>query len=88
MFEIVAIRVVSAFASHPSDIQAVKLANGKILSVPEIVLAIRIGQNFFYTTSYNSHAYVEAVTSTTGRSYIRTKANSTTSDNLLNLPKF
>lgn len=88
MSEIIAIRVSSPYASHPSDIVAVKLSNGNILSTQEVILEINYGKEFFYTTSYNSHAYVEAVVSATGRSYIRTKANTTTSDNLLNLPRF
>lgn len=87
MFEIVAIKKPS-FTYHTSEIQAVKLKNGETLSVQEVIFAISAGQSFFYTTTCNSRAYVEVVTPLIGKQYIRTKSNTTTSDNLLNLPKF
>ncbi|MGW7932138.1 DUF3892 domain-containing protein [Staphylococcus xylosus] len=43
---------------------------------------------YYYTTSANSKASVEAVYPKNRKPYIRTIANGTESDNLLSLPRF
>lgn len=87
-FEIVAIRTKYSFSTTTSDITDVRLSNGVIENVDDVVVYIDSGIEYFYTTSYYTKASVETVHPYAGKPYIRTKANSTTKDNLLNLPRF
>lgn len=69
-------------------IEAVMISNGMVLTIPEVIDAIdNLHHEFFYTTFWNAQTPVEVVDSVDGK-YIRTKANHSTSDNLLSLPKF
>ncbi|MCH5385246.1 DUF3892 domain-containing protein [Limosilactobacillus reuteri] len=86
--QIVAVRIKDIFALKPSDITDVKLLDGSIESVQSVVKYIDSGSVYFYTTSWNSRAEVETVHPDFRDPYIRTKANYTTADNLLSLPKF
>lgn len=87
-YQIIAVRTKDIFAFKPSDITDVKLSNGSTESVQAVVKYIDSGVEYFYTTSWTSKAEVESVHPDSRAPYIRTKANYTTADNLLNLPKF
>jgi hypothetical protein len=87
-YEIVAVRINGYFADSTDKITHVKLSDGTVESVSQVVSYIDSGMDYFYTESYYSRAQVESVHPTYGSAYIRTKRNSTGADNLLNLPKF
>ena len=87
-YQIVAVRTKDPFSSKPADITDVKLSDGAVESVSLVVKYIDLGLKYFYTTSWSSKAEVESVHPDFRDPYIRTKANYTTTDNLLSLPKF
>jgi len=66
----------------------VKLSSGVIETVTDVVRYIDSSFEYYYTSAYGSKALVESVHPTGRPAYIRTKANSTTRDNLLSLPRF
>lgn len=87
-FEIVAVSTKSSYASSESDIEKVRLSGGTIESVSEVVRYIDSGYEYYFTSSQGRRTDVETVHPSYSDPYIRTKANQTTSDNLLNLPRF
>lgn len=82
------IRTSDDYATETDKITHVKLNNGKIESVTQVVFFLDMNIDYYYTTSSNSKALVESVHPQNGLPYIRTKANHTTKDNLLSLPRF
>lgn len=78
----------SSYASKESDIEKVKLSGGTVESVTEVVKFIDKGYEYYFTSSQGHRTGVETVHPSYSDPYIRTKANQTTSDNLLSLPKF
>ncbi|MFB4159271.1 DUF3892 domain-containing protein [Geomicrobium sp. JSM 1781026] len=87
--EITHIRVSDENAQSTERIVQVRLRNSEEPTTEKVVHDIRNeNDSYFYTTSSSTKAEVEAVPSSTGRYYIRTKKNETTKDNLLMLPKF
>lgn len=82
------IRVSESFPTSTERITEVKLSDGTIETVAQVIRYLEIPCDYFYTTSGGSKAYVEAVHPVNRNSYIRTKGDSTTSDNLLSLPRF
>ena len=88
-YQITHVRVSDDNATSVEKITHVQLNDGTPFTVSQIVKFIDKGHDFFYTHGYFlSKALVEAVHPTNRDPYIRTKANSTTNDNLLNLPRF
>lgn len=87
-FEIIAIKTKYSFSTSTSDITEIKLSGGVIETIEDAVRYIDTGMEYFYTTSYYTKAIVETVHPYNGKPYIRTKANNTTQDNLLSLPRF
>lgn len=89
-YQITHVRISDNNATSVEKITDVKLSDGTPFTVSQIVNFIDQGHNFFYTHGYYqpSKAFVEAVHPSNRDPYIRTKANSTTSDNLLSLPRF
>lgn len=67
-------------------ITKVKLVSGETYFVAGIVSRLKKGDTFFYTLESGYRGYVEYVNSS--HPYIRTKADNSTVDNLLNLPRF
>lgn len=87
-YRITHVRLSSNYASSTDKITHVKLDGGTVETVEQVVKYLDMNMDYYYTTSSYSRATVEAVHPTYGTPYIRTKANNTISDNLLNLPKF
>ena len=72
---------------HQQRLTEVKSSEGKVYTVRQVAIMINLGIEVFYTTAWNSHAFVEVVNNGDTQ-YIRTKGNRTTADNLLSLPRF
>jgi len=82
------VRVSEYNPTSTDKITDVKLSQGTSESVSQVVRYLDSGAEYYYTTSTNSRALVETVHPDYKPAYIRTKANRTTKDNLLNLPRF
>ncbi len=87
-YHITHIRTSENNATTTDKITRVKLEGGTEETVEQVVKYLDAKMEYYYTTSNNSKALVESVHPTHGQPYIRTKANHTTKDNLLNLPRF
>ena len=87
-YNIVAIRTKYSFSDTADDIIAVKLDFGYFESVPNVVSSIDFGSTYYYTDNLGIKSEVKSVHPQYGAPYIRTKANYTTKDNLLSLPRF
>jgi hypothetical protein len=87
-YQITHIRLSSSSSTSSEHITHIKLSGGIEETREQAVRFIDSGQEYYYTSSSNSKAIVETVHPTGRAAYIRTKGNSTTSDNLLSLPKF
>lgn len=87
-YEIVKVSLKSVFSPSESDIERVKLSDGIIEPVSQVVDFIDSGFEYYFTSSNRQKTEVETVHPSNSDPYIRTKANQTTSDNLLSLPRF
>lgn len=87
-FEIVWVHTEPSNATDESNITKVKLANYDVLTVAAVVNNIDHGYAYYFTARNGRKPAVEAVHPFGRDPYIRTKANSVTSDNLLNLRRF
>ena len=87
-YRITHIRTSDTNTTSTDKITHVKLESGTVERVEQVVRYLDMKMEYYYTTSNNSKALVESVHPTYGQPYIRTKANHTTKDNLLNLPRF
>ncbi|KKX52426.1 DUF3892 domain-containing protein [Brevibacillus borstelensis] len=87
-YQITHVRLSDSNSTSTEHITHVKLSGGTVETKADVVKYIDGGHEYFYTTSSNSKAYVETVHPVGRPAYIRTKANSTTKDNLLSLPRF
>lgn len=90
-YQITHVHVAEENTTSAEKITHVKIKGDQIFTVKEIINFIQTYKhNFFYTTSsfQNTRAFVEVARSAKGNLYIRTKANNTVKDNLLNLPHF
>lgn len=90
IYQITHVRVSDNNTTSVEKITDVRLAgNYQDCAVADIIRYIEANNEFFYTTaSTTTKSFVEVATSSLGHKYIRTKANSTTKDNLLSLPRF
>lgn len=88
IYHITHIRTSEKNATTTDKITHIKLESGTEETVEQVVRYLVAKMEFYYTTSSNLTALVEAVHPTHGQPYIRTKANHTKKDNLLNLPRF
>ncbi|MGZ4107625.1 MAG: DUF3892 domain-containing protein [Tumebacillaceae bacterium] len=82
------IRLSNPTTDSPKHITHVKVDQygNSTYTVQQIVQSIREGYGYYYTDRFGSSAEVEAVNAQPP--YIKTKANRTTVDNLLSLPRF
>lgn len=87
-YQITHVRLSDNNATSTEHIIRVKLSDGTEETKAQVVKYIDQGMEYFYTVGGNSKAYVETVHPVGRDPYIRTKANSTTKDNLLSLPRF
>ncbi|MCC2745051.1 DUF3892 domain-containing protein [Leuconostoc lactis] len=87
-YEITHVRVDSEFNRSEDHITDVKLSDGTVENVREVVIFIDRKMEYFFTDHLGSRAQVESVHPTGRAAYIRTKPNQTTADNLLSLPRF
>ena len=89
-YQITHVRVSDNNATSTEKITDVKLSgNYKDCTVAQIIKYLENNNDFFYTTTYQTaKSFIEVATSSLGNKYIRTKANYTTKDNLLSLPRF
>lgn len=87
-YRITHVKLSDNYATSTDKITHVKLEGGTVETVEQVVKYLDMNMEYYYTTSGYSRTLVEAVHPTYGMPYIRTKANRTTSDNLLSLPKF
>ncbi|MGW7932410.1 DUF3892 domain-containing protein [Staphylococcus xylosus] len=88
MYQITHVRLFDSNASGTERIRKIKLSDGTIETVEMVAKFISMKMEYYYTTSANSKADVEAVYPKDRKPYIRTVANGTESDNLLSLPRF
>lgn len=86
--EITHVRVDNEYNGSEDHITEVKLSNGLVESVHQVVRYIDINLEYFFTDHLGSKAQVESVHPTGRQAYILTKPNQTTTDNLLSLPRF
>lgn len=87
-YRITHIRTSENYVTSTDKITHVKLEGGTIETVEQVVRYLDMNMEYYYTTTAYSKAQVESVHPTYGEPYIRTRANHTTKDNLLNLPRF
>ncbi|MGG1878276.1 DUF3892 domain-containing protein [Paenibacillus cisolokensis] len=87
-FKITHVRLSDSNSSSTEHITHVKLESGTVETTEQVVRYIDLNWEYFYTAAGGSKAIVESVHPTGRAPYIRTKANSTTKDNLLSLPRF
>lgn len=87
-YKIVAIRTKYSFSDTADDIIAVKLDFDYVEPVSSVVSSIDFGSTYYYTDNLGIKSEVESIHPKYGTPYIRTKANYTTKDNLLSLPRF
>lgn len=86
--QITHIRLSDEFFPTTEKITHVKLSDGVVETVAQAVKYIDAKYIYYYVNSYNNNTEVEAVHPYGRLPYIRTKANSTTKDNLLSLERF
>lgn len=86
-YQITHIRLSSTGYSN-EHITHVKLSSGVQETVQQVVSYIDAKFEYYYTSANGSKAIVETVHPVGKAAYIRTKANNTTQDNLLSLPRF
>lgn len=89
-YQITYVRVSDNNATSTEKITDVRLLGGYAdCTVAQIINYLESDNDFFYTTAYQTtKSFIEPVYPTGRTPYIRTKANSTTTDNLLSLPRF
>lgn len=87
-YQIIAVRLDFEFYKTEDHITEVKLYDGTIETVPQVVKYIDSNYRYYFTSSNRNEVDVEAVHPNSGAAYIRTKPNNTTRDNLLSLPRF
>lgn len=87
-YEITHVRVDSEYNRSEDHITDVKLSDGTVESVSQVVGFIDSRMEYFFTDHRGSEAQVESVHPSGRPAYIRTKPNQTTTDNLLSLPRF
>ncbi|WP_430495700.1 DUF3892 domain-containing protein [Leuconostoc mesenteroides] len=87
-YEITHVRVDSEYNRSEDHITDVKLSDGTVESVRQVVGFIESRMEYFFTDHRGSKAQVEPVHPSGRPAYIRTKPNQTTTDNLLSLPRF
>lgn len=87
-YQITHVRLSDDNTTSTEHITHVKLSSGVVETKAQVVKYIDSGMEYYYTLSDNSKAYVETVRPVGRDPYIRTKANNTTKDNLLSLPRF
>lgn len=87
-YKITHVRLSDSNATSTEAITDVKLSDGREETKAQVVERIDKGDNYYYTQSSGSRAEVETVHPEGKKPYIRTKANRSTKDNLLSLPKF
>lgn len=86
-YQITHVRVESP-GTHEQHITQVKLSGGTVETRTQVHDYIKLGHVYYYTVGGGKTAQVEAVTSSQGTKYIKTKPDSTIKDNLLSLPRF
>lgn len=82
------IRLSSEYEPTTDKITQVKLEDGTVESISQVVLYVDNNHFYYYVNSFGNQIEVETVHPNGILPYIRTKANSTTKDNLLSLPRF
>ncbi|WP_164667692.1 DUF3892 domain-containing protein [Virgibacillus doumboii] len=87
-YRITHVRLSDNNATSTEAITHVKLSDGTVETKAQVVKYIDQGMEYYYTKTTGSKAVVETVHPVGRNPYIRTKANSSTKDNLLSLPRF
>lgn len=87
-FEIRKIRLGNVSKNGTEKIIYVQLSNGVIKSVEQVLEHMNIGIEYYYITTYNIHAEIEPVYINERRSYIRTRGDGYSNDDLLKLANF
>lgn len=82
------IRLSGETSEKTDTITHVKLSDDTVETVAQVVLYIDKENKYYYVDASGARIEVESVHPTGKLPYIRTKANATTKDNLLNLPTF
>ncbi|MGV9033301.1 DUF3892 domain-containing protein [Lactococcus lactis] len=82
------IRLSDECPSTTEKITHIKLSDGDVETIAQAVRYIDDNHVYYYVNSYGNTTEVETVHPYGRDPYIRTKANSTTTDNLLSLPRF
>lgn len=86
--EITHVRLDNVYGNSEQHISQVKLSSGIIQSVQQAVSNIDTHVDYYFTDHNGRKTEVESVHPYSEPAYIRTKPNQTTTDNLLNLPRF
>lgn len=87
-YRITHIHLTDPNASSTERIEKVKLEDGTVETVPQVVKYIDGHMEYYYTNTSGIRADVESVHPTNRAPFIRTVKNFTTQDNLLRLPRF
>lgn len=88
VYEIVQVRLGNPYGTTEDRITEVKLSTGNVQTVRDVVNYINSYHEYYFTDRNGNQTYVEVVPFQGRSSYIRTKPNQTTTDNLLSLPRF
>ena len=86
--EITHVRLDNSSSTSEEHITDVRLSNNVEQTVQTVVKKLDSHTEYYFTAKNGSKAEVEPVHPAGKSAYIRTKANNTTNDNLLSLPRF
>jgi hypothetical protein len=88
-FQVTGVRTEKSADGYHEHISAVQINWATLLSRQTVMSDIRSGGDSYYTVGGGQRADVEVVTcpNCTFRDYLKTKADRTTADNLLSLPR-
>lgn len=85
-------RIVAVRVAHPGTMEQhithFKLDSGTVFTRAEMVAYVKLSPDTYYTNVEGHKAYVEVAVSSNGTEYVKTKADYTTKNNLLSLPRF
>ncbi|MFB5761024.1 DUF3892 domain-containing protein [Paenibacillus medicaginis] len=85
--KIIAVRVEHP-GTHERHIVRFRLESGSEMEKEAMVAFLLFNPNTFYTYADGKKAYVMVAFTEAGKPYVKTKADDTTANNLLSLPRF
>jgi len=85
-------KIVKVRVAHPGNLEQhitdFQMESGTVFTKPQMIAYIKMSPGSYYTSADGKKAEVIVATSEQGTEYVKTKADSTTKNNLLSLPRF